>query len=190
MKPLILLDVDGVVNAVGRTSRYWSDAVTIEKLSCTYPDGEIKEFKILYSPTVVRKINKWADENRAEIMWLSSWDDRANKFFAPAVGLNQFAVGREDGAFKLDAIKNQPPDRIVIWIDDTLTTFLNDNQYDEVYMKGVFKRPNTLLMAPRNGLIKEHLDLISRVLKNPSIVRNKTINKFDEGAHTEGCIIA
>jgi hypothetical protein len=165
--------------------------VTIEKLECVYPDGEKKEFKIMYSPTVIRKINKWADQNRAEIMWLSSWDERANTYFAPAVGANKFEVAREEGGFKLDAITKQNPDRIVIWVDDTLTTFLSENQFDEKYAKGVFKRPNTVLIAPKNGLTREHLDLISSVLKNPNIARGKTINKFDEGAHRDGgaCVI-
>ncbi len=192
-RPLILLDIDGVINANGRKSKYWKDTKIIEKLEAIYPGNERKEFRIVYSPSVIEKINSWSSV--AEIKWLTTWDDRADRYLAPALGLNRFDVAREnESVFKLDAVVQncaENPERLVIWIDDDLTSFKNDNQFDERYKKGVFKRKNTVLVSPVNGLIKEHIDFVDRILRNPASAAGQVICKFDEGPHRDSaCIVS
>lgn len=191
-QPLILLDIDGVINAVGRKARYWKDSKTIEKLEAIYPDGEKKEFKVFYSPTVVRAINAWAEV--AEVRWLSSWDDRANTFFGPAVGLHRFELARSDPqTFKLDCFNqwaNENPDRVIIWIDDNISNFKCDNEHNPLYGDSIFKRKNTILISPVRGLISEHIKLVDKLLKDKKETNGKRIHKFSEGGHSEGCVIA
>lgn len=191
-QPLILIDIDGVINAVGRKTRYWKDAKNIDQLDAVYPDGTKKSFQVLYSPTVVKAINTWSEI--AEVRWLSAWDDRANTYFAPAVGLEQFELARSSPeTFKLDCFlqwHEENPDRVIIWIDDQISNFKCDNEHNPKYADAIFKRKNTILISPIRGLIGEHIVLIDKLLKDKKECIGKKIHKFSEGGHTEaGCVI-
>lgn len=190
-KPLILLDIDGVVNAAGRKTRYWKDAKTIPSLEALYPDGSSKKFQIMYSPTVVKAINRWSEI--AEIKWLTSWDERADTYFGPALGIKKLGVGRpSEDVFKLDAVVDWAkanPDRAIIWIDDQLSNFKCEHEMNPVYDEFIFKRKNTVLVSPVNGLIREHIEFVDRILADRRETKDKKIIKFNEGAHSEGCVI-
>lgn len=190
-KPLILLDIDGVVNAAGRKGRYWKDAKTIPSLEAIYPDGSSKKFQITYSPTVVKAINRWSEV--AEIKWLTSWDERADTYLGPALGINKLGVGRaSEDVFKLDAVvewAKSNPGRAIIWIDDQLSSFKGEHEMNPVYDEFIFKRKNTVLVSPTNGLIKEHLDFVDKILADRRETKDKRIMKFSEGPHNEGCVI-
>ena len=80
-KPVILLDVDGVVN-MAKGDCGWADKVITE----------VYGYSIGYSPTVIKKINEW--NAIAEVRWLTSWDSKAQSLLAPALGLDKFPLGR------------------------------------------------------------------------------------------------
>jgi hypothetical protein len=75
----MLLDVDGVLNAVpftGRVNRnVWSD----------YERTLAHDFPIHYSPTVVKFFHDLPDH--VEVMWLTTWLDAANEHLVPALSL-------------------------------------------------------------------------------------------------------
>lgn len=70
----IYLDVDGVLNSL------WSR----ENRLCVNVDG----YDIWYTPEVVEYINELGQEH--EIVWLTTWGDRAASGIAPAIGLDSF----------------------------------------------------------------------------------------------------
>jgi hypothetical protein len=101
----------------------------------------------------------------AEIRWLTSWNERAQDSFAPAVGLNYFALARDnthaqERSFCFPVIsKNkaacdclrQTPTRRLVWIDD---------EVDDYARKNNFKiRPNTLLVNCDTGDVLTQADI-------------------------------
>ena len=180
--PLILLDIDGVINTDGKHSEnYFSDLKKVANIR-----------KFTYSPTVISKINEWSSV--AEIRWLTDWNERANTIVAPAVGLELFSLGRNEARnlTKLEAFvdnSQKNPDRLIIWIDDELMQFKQSNDrskdtyYNEYlrYHKNIFTRPNTLLISPAIGLTADFIQVIDHVLQHPDSVSGQCVHHFEEG---------
>lgn len=87
MKPVLFLDIDGVINVIPRNRgninklphlRVWDEWKTVEIL--TYP--------ITYSPQLIAHLNRIS--KKVEIVWLTTWREQAIKDFAPVVGLDAF----------------------------------------------------------------------------------------------------
>lgn len=87
MKPVIFLDIDGVINVIPPRKgnpenlphlKVWNEWKTVEIL--TYP--------ITYSPELIAHLNRIS--KKAEIVWLTTWREQAVKDFAPVVGLDVF----------------------------------------------------------------------------------------------------
>lgn len=194
-KPLILLDVDGVINMLSlpmdEQSKMWDDSTS---------NSDVNGYKIDYSPSVVKLINSWS--SKADVQWLSAWNNRANQFLAPVLGLSPLQVARslypmpskQTAFLKLaDVDVNRP----IIWIDDDLLGWknrarkeLNDpacngtngNATKSVILQQkIYFRPNTLYLSPRCGLRREHCDLVQQVLDDPSIIKDKVMDELEEG---------
>ena len=82
MKPLVLLDVDGVINDLGalsgqvrshRIDRIWSNGYTVH-----IPD---------YMPALIQRLVA-----TAEVWWCTTWRDRANGEIAEHLGIDQLPV--------------------------------------------------------------------------------------------------
>lgn len=179
-KPIILLDVDHVINMVGANSCLgsWNDTKS------TVVNG----FKIQYSPTVVDKINEW--NKVADVRWLTTWNERAQKMLAPELKLDHFALARDP---KLKWGKTQTaektaeevgPDGLIIWIDDELSVWSEGrDMFTRISQIGVFEhRRNSVLVSPGDGLRPEHLAFIDKILENPGLPRRLT-KCFEEECH-------
>lgn len=131
--------------------------------------------RIVYSPTVVEKINQWSEV--AEVMWLTSWGSRATDDLAPRLGLKAFPVLPFDRnrLFKNTTkagcaeqiAKTMGPGRLLIWLDDDFKLWLpitkpspDDWQFTEGFVHEHIKktclhpeddcrlRPNSLYISP------------------------------------------
>lgn len=146
MTALLLLDVDGVLNAVTRTPDPavwpdWREGIASANGS-TWP--------IRFSPTVTARVRAWHDSGRVELQWLTTWGHAANDSLRRLLGLPELAVaGTHDDAgsasvlagtslagvtaaapdaltgrwWKLDVIRRlraEQPDRRLVWVDDEL----------------------------------------------------------------------
>lgn len=202
-KPLILLDIDGVINM---------HALSKEEQTAMWSDSERKPnvngYNIDYSPSMVKLISSW--NLKADVQWLTTWDDKANKYLAPALGLPEFPVAREakeelskDKAFFKHAEKD--PERTIIWIDDELLSWKDESnrEIDRPGVNGckdeeeeeqrqtsikVFRRPNTLYLSPKCGLTPAHCDLVQKVLDDPSFVKDKVVDELEPGDRG-GCVV-
>jgi hypothetical protein len=135
----VLIDVDGVINALARANRPewgWSaDSYLVRK---------IMGFEIQWSTELIAQLALLHERDDVEIFWLTTWLDQAPAQLAPVLGLPEWPVighepYRRDNPFsrgkpglaqnvndwwKLDAAQehfNARQNRIV-WIDDDLTS--------------------------------------------------------------------
>lgn len=159
MKPLWLLDVDGVINAVtGNPDRtVWPDWVRGEAIA----DGA--GWRIWYSPSVVEAICRLRREGLAEIRWLTTWGHDANDELADVCGLPQLDVVEFDHEYemhedwwKLGAVQqihDAEGPRPLVWTDDDLRTETRAQDWVSD------RYPDRLLIAPRChlGLTPAHL---------------------------------
>lgn len=147
MRPLVLLDVDGVLNAVGPLTgdpaQGWDDWQTGR--ACALG----RAWPIRWSPGLVARVLAWRE--RGEVSWLTTWGHEANRGLAPLLGLPQLPVaGTADDPegtatsaagdtlasvtpaapdeltgrwWKFDVVRRvlrAEPDRPLVWLDDDL----------------------------------------------------------------------
>ena len=147
--PLLLLDVDGVLNALGDDGQLKAAGGDWRQGWAT-ADGT--RWPITWSPAVVARLAAWHDESRLELQWLTTWGHDANDELRALLGLPQLAVAGTyqdedaDGAatgtadshaaaapsapdplsgrwWKYDVVRRvlaAQPDREVLWVDDEL----------------------------------------------------------------------
>ena len=185
--PLVLLDVDGVLNAVRAWGR--SDAWDDWRTGQARADG--RAFPITWSPTVVAAVRSW--QELADVQWLTTWGHDANASLRHLLALPELpvagtyddvdrAAGEPDGGadthasvapaapdaltgrwWKLDVVRRivrtgEP--RRLVWLDDDLA-----GQDDvRAWMR---QHTTSLLVAPdpRSGLTRAHLDAVEQFLR-------------------------
>lgn len=170
-KPLVLIDVDGVINAFADDAKNtWPDLRT----TTAHADG--REWKIRYSPTVVAWLNKLHE--RAEVTWLTTWETWAATSLAPEIGLEQgkdwVVFGRQADAptpfsgpnrhthwWKFELVKraHAESDRRIVWVDDDFAF------YSDAW-KWAAARPNTLAIMPNCdlGITQKNMDELDAFL--------------------------
>lgn len=156
IKPLILLDVDGVINAFPDSGL--EDNVRVK----------VNIFQINYSPSIVSAINNWHDSNAAEVLWLTAWNERAVKNLAPALKFSKFKTARtqemeNDGVEKDEVackLAQENPSRPIIWIDDELDYFVQSKDYWST-------RERVLFVHTDSKLTHEDVAKVNAFLLNP-----------------------
>lgn len=112
-KPLLLLDVDGVLCPIGPGPDEPMRTVTVD------------EFPITFSAKLPSRL---ADLNeRFALIWATSWEDDANWSLASVLGLPELPLIRFAGSsarpgqtWKLPAVRRFVGDRPLAWVDDEL----------------------------------------------------------------------
>ena len=157
-----MLDIDGVVNALHSSRR---DLKTVKAYI----------YNINYSPIVVDKLNEWSKSGAAEIRWLTTWNERAQQYLAPKLGLRNFPLAREPFDEETDANRKgisayrniiDHPDRPLIWIDDVVSNIVG-NEPNRSFWEN---RNHTLFVEPKEskGLTVKELALIDRFIADPA----------------------
>lgn len=116
----ILVDVDGVINKFG--PKNWEDK-----------EFRAMNFPITYSPRAIGLLLDLSAKTGWELMWATTWNERANEYIAPAVGLPELPVVEMNlkyrkpqpkfseyvsiGEFKADSLVAQIKEPFV-WFDD------------------------------------------------------------------------
>lgn len=146
MIPLLLLDVDGVLNAI--TPR--PDLEVWPDWRSGHSEADGVRWRIRFSPTVIGRLRGWHEQQLVELSWLTTWGHNANGELRGLLGLPKLAVaGTPDdkgSASDLDAaslagttaaapdeltgqwwkldvvrrIRSEQPDRSLLWVDDEL----------------------------------------------------------------------
>lgn len=171
--PLLLLDVDGVLNAVSRRGdpSVWPDwrSGSVRNSLGTYP--------ILFSPSVCAAVRRWHEDGLAEVRWLTTWRGEANGELRRLLDLPELpVVGGEEPApvrtaprparthaeaagadarsaltgrwWKFDLVLqvlDDEPGRPLVWVDDDLAGVPDVQQWVQTHS-------TCLLLAPRPHL--------------------------------------
>lgn len=122
-KPLILLDVDGVLNAFRRPGPGWRS-------------HRRSGFHLWLNPAHGPALLKLAAELDCELVWATTWEHTANSEIAPLVGLPELPVIEVGGPrqlpdtnvmWKTPAVADYVSGRPFLWFDDDVD--LNDMAY-------------------------------------------------------------
>lgn len=162
-KPIWLLDVDGVLNAVSADPdrNIWPDFKRVDVW------GGNRSWRIWFSPTVIDFINGVIETDTVDVMWLTTWGGHANQDLREQLGLPFLPLAGDqgyptDGWWKLPIARQiyreaRRVGRPVIWTDD-------DIPYDAAatnWLQSVLqKEPDSILaVGPRtsDALTPRHL---------------------------------
>ncbi len=166
-KPLLFLDVDGVLNPV-----------------CPHPDAGFDSHTLLgYAVLLSGRHRDWLDElaDTYDLVWATTWEDEANRHIAPCLGLPQLPVVRLTGyvpqpgdprvplmellsSRKWAPILRYADGRPFAWIDDVIP--------DRLVRRAHFRRDRVLLpIDPGQGLERHHVDRLLRRPPHPGLLR-------------------
>jgi hypothetical protein len=168
--PVLLLDVDGVLNAVH------------PRLPAGWRRGTFNGYVLSWNPTVTARLHEWHASGRVELQWLTTWTERADELLAEPMGLPRGlrTHGREgvlstgfsgvrrgvSGWWKLAAaraVAEAEPGRRIVWIDDDLVTPAADTG------EWLAANAHVLVVAPDlfAGLTHAELDRVEAWLDGP-----------------------
>jgi hypothetical protein len=168
--PVLLLDVDGVLNALQ------------PDLPENWRRGTYNGFVLSWDPTVTERLRELHASGRVELQWLTTWTERADELLAEPMGLPrglrthsrdgvlptgfEGPLGGAAGWWKLTAARSvaeAEPGRRIVWIDDDLAHRAADT--------GDFLAGNerVLVVAPDflTGLTHDELDRVEAWLDGP-----------------------
>ena len=159
--PILLLDVDGVLNAA------------LLDLPEGWRRGTFNGFLLSWDPTVTDRLRGLHEAGRVEIQWLTTWAEKADELLAEPMGLPRGLrvharegvastgfTGQLRGAsgwWKLAVareVARAEPGRRIVWIDDDLAVQAGD------VVEWLGAHPHVLVVAPDLfvGLTHEQLD--------------------------------
>jgi len=187
--PVLLLDVDGVLNALAPVPAVrggWDDW---RHGSAT---AEGSRWPITWSPQVVATLRSWHEHRQVELRWLTTWGHDANDELRRLLELPALAVagtyhdaGAPSGSadvgvahastapaapdplsgrwWKYDVVVRLlrvEPDRRFVWVDDDL------DRYGGVFVRWAGMQPSIapIVPDPRRGLTAADLEAIAAVL--------------------------
>ena len=168
--PILLLDVDGVLNAA-----------RID-LPEGWKRGTFNGFMLTCDPTVTARLRELHESGRVELQWLTTWTEKADELLAGPMGLprglrthNREGVlptgfgGRLGGMFRwwklaaARAVAEAEPGRRIVWIDDDLANPADDTS------EWLAAHGQVLVVAPDlvAGLTHAELDRVEAWLADP-----------------------
>lgn len=172
MKPVLLLDIDGVINAISREpeTRAWPEEAWVRG----WVKGGDGTWPILAAQPVIDFINRLHDQELAEVRWHTTWQHEAQNL-ADFFGLRTFAVAEApeylDRQWIAKAIRDERPTwwklsaalrvlqeekRPLIWIDDELSYELRKFDWPTDIPPHLALTPNHI-----EGITARHIQKIS-----------------------------
>jgi hypothetical protein len=155
-RPLLLLDVDGVLNP-------W----LMRELPEGYEWHEIGMFDVILAAWHGPAILELCQASRLDLVWATTWEQDANLEIAPRIGLPTdlpWIPFEGDGADpfidtrKLPAVQRWARDRACVWVDDDLwpDAWLWATQRTEAGIPTLLVQPH-----PEQGLTRDQLATIA-----------------------------
>ena len=204
MTPLLLLNVDGVLNAFGGDA---GDLAAWQEWSAGWATADGGSWHITFAPAVMSRLVSWQDEGLVELQWLTTWGHDANGQLRALLEMPRLAVAGtyqdEDeagapatsagvthaaaapsapdplsgGWWKYDVVRRlvaAEPERLLIWVDDELTP-------GSPYRAWADDQPQVRAVGPdpAGGLSPADLDSIARHLSQGEEVDSRRCRHCD-----------
>ena len=161
-RPLLLVDIDGVISLLGGGQVLGGTGAQ----SAT-PAGSLHSIDgILHFLSATAAAHLLDLAQHFELVWCSGWEEKANEHLPHLLGLPQAlpflrferSVGRSNAHWKLDAIDEFAGERALAWIDDAL----NDACHEWAQTRTAHTAPTLLVQtAPERGLTQREAELLS-----------------------------
>lgn len=163
------LDVDGVLNVIGKRPAGPADWLRFERGPVMNSDGRAWPFT--WSPDLMACINLLVERKIVVVRWLTTWEWDAPRYVAPALGLDvgQWVGGADDDPWastwwKLRAVETFMDDELgpFIWTDDDINGDLKARQFVDF-----LPIERGLAIAPESsrGLTPAHMEQIITLLE-------------------------
>jgi hypothetical protein len=184
-RPLVLLDVDGVLNLLG------DDAPGGWEVVCSgWATAEGTSYPITWAPEVLDAVRGWIADG-VEVQWLTTWGHDANTSLRHLLDLPELPVAGTYGSppaaesggrahadvapaapdpltgqwWKYDVVQrilDEQPERTLIWIDDEL-------RHDDRFRRWADEHPRVHAIGPQAllGLTAQDLATIAELLRLP-----------------------
>lgn len=143
-KPLLLIDVDGVLNPLnpGKETKGWKQ-------------HRLMGYNVFLNPLHGEWLNGLADFG-FELVWGTTWEDDANRLIGPILGLPKlrvckFPLASEGATWKMRGVKAFVKDRPFVWLDDDL----HDDA--DAWVASRTKPSLLIKVDPRMGLLEHHI---------------------------------
>ena len=187
--PLLLLDIDGVINATKKRMQVMELPDDVYQDYCEYlvDANDVRTYRFWTSSTVIRVLRELHESGMVEIAWLTTWEHQANEHVGPTLGLPTFPVLAtmnkiSDHAWKTNAaIEASQLHRPVIWLDDTEITPRSEEAYAESGVPHLLIRPDYDI-----GLTKSDIARIMDFIKEHSPSEPALIDQ--RGVPTHECL--
>jgi hypothetical protein len=147
-KPLLLIDVDGVLNPTASRS-------SLEHLG--FRRYSLQGYRVYLNRQHGDWLNSLSD--RFELTWATTWEDDANRDIGPRIGLPRLPVINFDwqnSISKVPSIKAFVGDRAFAWIDDDMW----QDAHQWAAERGL-ERTLLIDVDARVGLTTEHIDRLA-----------------------------
>lgn len=153
MKPLILIDVDGVLNPWHKQGPHWQEHRAVAG------NGS---FRVILNPDHGPMLLTLAAETGAELVWATTWEHHANLSIGPLIGLPELPVIEVSSGpdvpgvlWKTPAVAEYVKGRPFVWLDDDLTA--DDSRYLKTH-DGVGEYL-IVHVGPKKGLTPKHVEM-------------------------------
>lgn len=172
-RPVWLLDIDGVVNALAHqpiTDSFAAEQWIHVMVRTDLPELGPAVFPILSARPVLDFVAAVHASGAVEVRWHSTWREAANADLAPALGLPQLPISVAPEWANHHALvpwwKQPAAERVLesgrrlVWTDDDIAVFRPD-------LRAFEDRDDALLIAPdrERGLSQDELDAIAEFLR-------------------------
>lgn len=159
--PLILIDVDGVLNPAFSSStrghRVYREGWVQKKI-----DVAGLTFRVVINPDHGSWLLKLAEETGAELAWGTTWTEDANRYIGPLVGLPRLPVAPVPPGIrhKADGFVPWTAGRPFLWFDD-------EPDAASVTARLAVSQPHKVIWVDeRVGLTRTHIDYARDWLKS------------------------
>jgi hypothetical protein len=107
--PLLLLDVDGVLNALADDERHLTAWPSWRQ---GWARAEGTRWPIRWAPAVVDRLRDWHDADRIQIQWLTTWGHDANGELRRLLGLPELPVAGTYAEHGDEAVDEGAPEAV------------------------------------------------------------------------------